>query len=117
MIFGDSDVTKCQDQKERETCLRPVGIVVDSEGGIYFSMDSVGQVVRLEPDPAVVGIQAVSSGEGGIGGKPSLPIQGNPIPTVTATTGGINNKPGSAAGIGSRTSWSLGMAIGVLLML
>lgn len=98
LIFGDSDTNKCLNQAQRTSCLRPVGVVVDKQGAVWFSMDSVGQVVRLVPDPLVIGVEAVQVGEGGIGG----------VTPITTT------RPSSAARVGAR--WAMGV-VGTLAVL
>ncbi|KAI9020340.1 hypothetical protein DFJ74DRAFT_643837 [Hyaloraphidium curvatum] len=67
VLFGDSDLTKCRTTAERINCIRPVGVVIDRQGGIWVSIDSVGQVIRLVEDPSAPALVPVSSAEGGIG--------------------------------------------------
>ena len=78
-------MTKCLKQEERQKCLRPVGVVVDSEGAVWVSMDSIGQVVRMVPDPLNIGIQAVMEGEGGVGGLVTV-TTATSLPATTATS-------------------------------
>ncbi|KAI9030250.1 hypothetical protein DFJ74DRAFT_702575 [Hyaloraphidium curvatum] len=72
LLFGEANVAGCTSSANRNRCLRPVGVVLDKEGGVWVSMDSVGQVVRLVPDAGAAGIQAVQSGEGWIQNSSSV---------------------------------------------
>jgi hypothetical protein len=73
-VVSNPDISKCPDE-----CFRPVGIAWDSQGRLYFSSDSTGEIyVVVREDGGSANEASPTSG---------LP-DANPSPTQSAPAGG-----------------------------
>lgn len=73
-IISNADNNQCPDK-----CFRPVGLAFDSQGRLFFSSDSTGEIYMITHDASNGGNDTV---------------QGAPIPSATATGSGAMSTTG-----------------------
>ena len=77
-VVSNADNSKCPDD-----CFRPVGLAFDSQGRLFFSSDSTGEIYMITGES--------SNGANGT-------VDGAPIPSATATGAGMSSTSTPATG-------------------
>jgi hypothetical protein len=101
-VVANRDVGLCPD-----ACIRPAGLAWDSQGRLWFSSDSTGEiyVVTAEDGSGIAGVGEIRrSGGGGSGAGP----ESSATPTATKRNAGGKGR--------EKGAWAVGAAVAGLML-